>query len=273
MNSLSTEEIQNFQSAILEFYTIEGRSFPWRETRNPYSIMVSEFMLQQTQTNRVLEKYLEWHEIFPTLESLAKANLAEVLSQWLGLGYNRRARFLHESAKLIVNDFAGIVPSDPDILDSLPGIGPYTARAISTFAYDLPHAFIETNIRAVYIFFFFPHTPLVDDKEILSLIEQTVYIEDPRTWYYALMDYGSILKKKIKNPNRNSKHYTKQSKFEGSLRQARGSIIRHLGTHGKSSLEHIAALEDLPLDRITEAAKALQDEGMVAETEGMYRIY
>lgn len=273
MNSLSLKEIQGFQSAILDFYHLESRSFPWRETRNPYSIMVSEFMLQQTQTNRVLIKYLEWHTRFPTIESLAKASLSDVLSQWVGLGYNRRARFLHESAKLILQDYAGVVPKDPDILDSLPGIGPYTARAISTFAYGIPHTFIETNIRSVFIFFFFSDVPSVDDKEILLLIEQTVYLEDPRTWYYALMDYGSVLKKKIKNPNRKSKHYTKQSKFDGSLRQARGSVIRHLGIYGKDSLESIAIKENLPLKRIIEAAKALQNEGMVAEIEGVYSIF
>lgn len=273
MNSLSPEEIERFQTAILDFFYSEGRTFPWRETRNPYSIMVSEFMLQQTQTNRVLSKYLEWLEIFPTLESLASSSLADVLSQWVGLGYNRRARFLHESAKRIVNEFAGIVPKDPEILDSLPGIGSYTARAISTFAYGVPHPFIETNIRAVYIFFFFPDTSIVDDKEILKCIEQTLYVDDPRIWYYALMDYGATLKKKIKNPNRKSKHYLKQSKFDGSLRQARGSIIRHLGIHGNDSLATIAIKENLPLQRIIEAAKALQNEGMVAEVEGIYRIF
>ncbi|MCD1654668.1 A/G-specific adenine glycosylase [Treponema zuelzerae] len=264
--------VSEFQHTILDHYQNSGRAFPWRETRDPYAILVSEFMLQQTQTDRVVPKYLAWMSRFPTVESLASSTLSEVLEQWSGLGYNRRARFLRETAMLITKKHGSLVPEDPEALDSLPGIGPYTARAISTFSYGLPHAFIETNIRAVYLFFFFPEKENVPDSEVLSIIERTVWKDDPRSWYYALMDYGAELKKKVHNPNRRSKHYSKQSPFEGSLRQARGAVIRQLGNLGRSDSRTIAAAENLPEEKVSQALSALCLEGMVAEDESGYYI-
>lgn len=262
----------DFQRTILEYYEKHGRSFPWRITDDPYAIMVSEFMLQQTQTDRVAEKYLRWLEVFPSITDLAAASLVQVLEQWVGLGYNRRARFLHRCAQIITEEYGGVVPQAPAVLQTLPGIGPYTAAAVSTFAYNKPNAFIETNIRAVFIFFFFQDQTEVSDKEIFPLIEAAVYTENPRLWYYALMDYGAELKKKTVNPNRKSKHYTKQSKFEGSVRQARGAIIRNL------TAQEGQPYYDLYTGTQTEKIlfdKALTDlirEGFVAEKEGAYFI-
>ena len=172
----------DFQTTILRYYEEHGRSFPWRVTDDPYAILVSEFMLQQTQTERVTEKYNRWLEVFPTAGDLAAAPLVQVLECWVGLGYNRRANFLHQCAKSIVADYGGIVPEDPAVLQTLSGIGPYTAAAISTFAYNRPNVFIETNIRAVFIFFFFKDKTDISDRDIFPVIEAALYKENPRLW-------------------------------------------------------------------------------------------
>lgn len=261
-----------FQKTVLDYYHEHGRSFPWRITNDPYAILVSEFMLQQTQTERVIEKYNRWLEVFPSADALAQASLVQALEYWVGLGYNRRARFLHQCAQLIVSKHGGIIPQEPAVLQTLPGIGPYTAAAISTFAYNKPNVFIETNIRAVFIFFFFKDRTDISDKEIFPHIQASLYAENPRLWYYALMDYGAELKKRIVNPNRKSKHYAKQSKFEGSVRQARGAVIRTLtacGRQGYTELYRNSQSERLLFDQ---ALAGLIREGFVAEEDGCYSI-
>ena len=262
----------DFQKTILDYYAAHGRSFPWRTTQDPYAILVSEFMLQQTQTERVVEKYKRWLEVFPTPADLAAASFVQVLEQWVGLGYNRRARFLHQCAQTIMQEHNGCVPEDTEVLQNLPGLGPYTAAAVSTFAYNKPNAFIETNIRAVYIFFFFKDHNSVSDKDLFPHIKASVYTENPRLWYYALMDYGAALKKVIVNPNRKSKHYTKQSQFEGSVRQARGAVIRSLtGQNGQAYTELYANTRtERPL--FDKALEGLIYEGFVAESGGIYSI-
>ncbi|MGP1575960.1 MAG: A/G-specific adenine glycosylase [Treponema sp.] len=269
MNKLSYSE---FQQTILEYYHLHGREFPWRVTDDPYAVLVSEFMLQQTQTERVVEKYNRWLDVFPTVQSLAASSLAEVLEQWVGLGYNRRARFLHQCAQHICSEHQGIVPREPAVLQTLPGIGAYTAAAVSTFSYNLPHVFIETNIRAVFIFFFFKDRMEIPDKEIFPLIESSLYTDNPRLWYYALMDYGAELKKKVVNPNRKSKHYTKQSKFEGSVRQARGAVIRSLTDAGAQRYEDLLLYAEADKDLFEKALSSLIQEGFVAEKNGIYTI-
>jgi A/G-specific adenine glycosylase len=199
---------------------------------------------------------------------VAAAPLSRILEYWIGLGYNRRARFLHETCKIIENKYDGIVPWNPEELDAMPGIGPYTARAISTFAFSLPNVFIETNIRAVYIFFFFPDRDSVSDPEILDLIDATLYRENPRLWYYALMDYGAVLKKKVVNPNRKSAHYSRQSRFQGSLRQARGAIVRYLDSHKCATFSELAT--SVSQEYLENAARALVSEGLVFEKNGVY---
>lgn len=272
MVELSPSEITAFQKTILEHFNETGRSFPWRETRDPYAILVSEMMLQQTQTDRVVPKYLAWLEAFPDAKALSEAPLSAVLGLWVGLGYNRRARFLHEACKRVVIDLGGIFPQEPDRLRELPGIGPYTAAAVSTFAFGKPNVFIETNIRSVYIFFFFPNAETVPDSELMPLIAKTMNARDPRSWYYALMDYGAELKKKVKNPNRKSAHYSKQSKFDGSLRQARGAIVRILDANGRKTLEDIAAETEIEYERIKKAAEGLLGEGLIAKEGDTFRI-
>ena len=259
---------------ILDFYRQEGRTFPWRETRDPYAILVSELMLQQTQTERVVPKYLAWLETFPTAADLAAAPFPQVLAAWSGLGYNRRAGYLQSACRQVVEEWGGAFPRTAGELETLPGVGPYTARAVATFAFGQPEVFIETNIRSVYLFFFFSDQEKVSDSQLMPLIQATLYHEDPRTWYYALMDYGAQLKKSTANPNRQSRHYSRQSRFEGSLRQARGAIVRSLSRGGNTplSLEEMARLEGLPLERIQAAAERLLAEGMVCRRGDLYCI-
>jgi A/G-specific adenine glycosylase len=220
---------QAFIQTVKRYYRAHGRhALPWRQTYDPYSIAVSEIMLQQTQVSRVIDAYIRFIKKFPTVQSLARAPLRDVLVLWNGLGYNRRAKFLHQMAQAVVRDHAGIFPETIQGLQSLPGIGPYTAGAIYAFSYNKAFPIVETNIRSVYIHHFFADKDGISDKELYPLIERTLQKRNPRQWYWALMDYGAYLKSTgIKN-NAKSKHYAKQSRFEGSRRQVRGQIMRSL---------------------------------------------
>jgi A/G-specific adenine glycosylase len=218
--------ISAFQKKIYAYYKKEKRSLPWRRTRDPYKILVSEVMLQQTQASRVTEKYTQFLKRFPTVKELAGSETREVLKVWQGLGYNRRALMLLHTAKIVVSYYKGIFPKTYEGLMTLPGIGPYTGSAIMTFAYNKPQVMIETNIRAVFIHFFFPHTKKVSDKKLIVFIEKYGDYKNPREWYNALMDYGAMLKRTEINPSRKSAHHVVQSKFKGSQRQVRGAIVR-----------------------------------------------
>ena len=266
--------VAEFQSMILDFYRQEGRSFPWRETRDPYAILVSELMLQQTQTERVVPKYLAGLEAFPTAADLAAAPFPQVLAAWSGLGYNRRAGYLQSACRQVVQELGGVFPSTAKELQRLKGVGAYTAGAVAAFAFNRPEVFIETNIRSVYLFFFYPDQEKVSDAQLMPLIQATVYHQDPRRWYYALMDYGAALKKSTANPNRQSRHYSRQSRFEGSLRQARGAIVRQLSLGGNrpQTLEDLAAGAGIDLYRMQGAAESLVSEGMIMQRGNLYCI-
>lgn len=226
--NITDQKLLSFRDFIWTFYENEGRKFEWRNVDNPYYVLVSEIMLQQTQTYRVEPKYRAFIDAFPDLEALASASLRDVLGMWQGLGYNRRGKFLHQAAQRVMQEFGGNIPQEPEILVTLPGIGKNTAGSISAFAFNRPTIFIETNIRTVFIHSFFKNQDSVHDNVIIPLVERTVDQDNPREWYYALMDYGVYLKKMLPNPSRRSKHHVVQSKFEGSDRQIRGAIIRAL---------------------------------------------
>lgn len=235
--------ITQFQHKIHTFYTACQRSFPWRYVNDPYLIVVSEIMLQQTQTFRVEPKYTVFIERFPSFDALANATQKEIFAYWQGLGYNRRALYLQQIAQWVMTNHNGTLPQDPLILETQKGIGHATARSICTFAFNIPTVFIETNIRSVFLHEFFNGQTNVHDKQLLPLIEQTVNAQDPRSWYYALMDYGVFLKATIPNPNIHSAHHSKQTKFEGSTRQIRGAILRLLlnQQYSQNDLLHIIA--------------------------------
>lgn len=257
--------IAQFQTIIYSYYKEHRREFPWRATQEPYHIVVSEIMLQQTQTSRVIDKYQQFVAVLPNFEALANASQREVLALWSGLGYNRRGLALQNIAKRVMADFAGVLPSDPIVLEALPGIGPNTAGSICAFAFNKPVVFIETNIRAIYLHFFFRDKEQVKDRELLPLIEATLDRENSREWYYALMDYGVMLKKSQPNPSRKSASHTKQSTFEGSERQIRGLIIKLLTQHPALSFDELCGL--IPRDpvRITRNLADLLAEGLVQE--------
>jgi len=233
--------IELFKAKIWNYFTDHQRSFVWREHISPYKVVVSELMLQQTQTYRVEPKFIEFVSVFPDFASLAQASFSEILRLWKGLGYNRRARYLQQIAQQITEKHAGELPCDPKILEDLPGIGPATARSIITFAYNIPTVFIETNIRAVFLEHFFAGEAKVHDKQILPLIEQSLDHAQPRLWYYALMDYGVHLKKLHNNPSRRSAHHVLQSQFKGSNRQVRGKILELLLADSRLSQQQICA--------------------------------
>lgn len=240
-NGLTSDLTKQFQGIILENYRKMARRFPWRETHNPYHIFVSEFMLQQTQAERVVQKYEIFISKYPDFGSLAHASLEDVMKIWQGLGYNRRAVWMKKAAEQIYHDLNGVLPRDPKILENFKGIGHATAREMVTFSYNIRAPFIETNIRRVYIYFFFAESREINDKEILELVDQTIYDNNPREWFYALMDYGVMLKKKFpkENPNIRSVKYSKQSKFNGSNRQLRGKILKLIIDSSGIEIDHL----------------------------------
>ena len=269
----SKEKISNVVSSVLAHYESGRRLFPWRETTDPYHILVSEYMLQQTQTDRVVPKYVSFLKKFPDVTSLASALRKEVLALWSGLGYNRRAVALHNAASMIVAEYGGRVPETTEELLTLPGVGGYTAAAIRAFAYDQPVVVIETNIRTVV----FHHCvrnkrQVVGDEVIRFFVEQL--LRDvvarkvaPRTFYSAMMDYGAYLKSQGVRTNERSKHYTKQSKFDGSVRQARGALLRHFVAAEKGVSEK--QLHTLDATRVNEGLAGLLADGVV-EKRGKY---
>ncbi len=256
---LTAAQVRAFRKRV---YKHHGRDLPWRKTTNPYHILVSEVMLQQTQVDRVIEKYTNWIKTFPTFKSLAKAPLKKVLKAWSGLGYNRRGMNLHKAAQEVVRKHKGKLPADPDILVALPGIGPATAASITAFAFNKPVVFIETNIRSVFIYEFFKNKKTVSDADLLPLVEQTVDTNNACKWYNALMDYGTVLKQKHGNPNKRSKQYAKQSKFEGSNRQVRGAILKALT---KQALTEAALIKKMGVSkaRVHKSLAQLMQEGFV----------
>jgi A/G-specific adenine glycosylase len=264
------KDVASFQRAVLKHYKTSGRhTLPWRKTRDPYKILVSEIMLQQTQVPRVIEKYRSFLKRFPTVDVLARAPLSAVLKEWSGLGYNRRGKFLHDAAKMIVSDYGGNLKRAT--AERLPGIGPYTKSAVRTFAFNEPHMMIETNVRAAYIHFFFPNKERVHDRDLVPLIEACAEGQDPRTWYWALMDYGAHVKKLHLNPTRRSASYVMQNKFVGSLREVRGAIIKILndGAHGDLAIANKLSFEG---HMIRQALTGLKKDGLVVSSKGSWRI-
>jgi A/G-specific adenine glycosylase len=220
-------------------------------------------MLQQTQTARVTEKFVRFTDTLPDFLSLADASIHEVLSLWQGLGYNRRALYLKEAAGIVVNDHGGVLPADEKALLALPGVGPATAGAIRAFAFNEPFVFVETNIRAVFIHHFFEGKDAVSDRDILPLVEATLDRNNPRTWYWGLMDYGVYLKESAGNPAKRSAHHTRQSPFRGSDREIRGTVLALLVEHGAVSADAVCARFPGETERVMRIIADLQREGFL----------
>ena len=276
----SRKSVVVFRREVWNYYKKNARNdLPWRKTTDPYKILVSEIMLQQTQVPRVIEKYRSFIKKFPTVEALARSNLAQVLKEWNGLGYNRRAKYLHDAARVIVNEYVGNLKKALE--HPLSGVGPYTRAAVGTFAFNEPHAMIETNIRSAIIHHFFPVSTkskrgesLLEDAKVMRIAALASEGQDPRTWHWALMDYGSHLKRTGVRNNDRSAHYVKQSKFEGSLRQFRGAILRELHRGSTSLRTLISRLnpdeQGLPL--LKKALAGLERDGLIKKEKGKWRI-
>ena len=233
-------DFRKFQGTILRWHRAHGRHhLPWKKTRDPYKIFISECMLQQTQVDRVISYYADFIKKFPTIQHLAISSLTKVLIAWKGLGYNRRAVYMKRAAEIIVRDYRGKIPKDYKALRALPGIGDYAARAIQTFAWNMPNVFIETNIRRAFLHKFFPRARNVSDASLLPLIEIMVPKKSIREWYWALMDYGALAMKSINNPNRRSAHYARQTRFEGSRRHARSFALACIARDKSATLAQI----------------------------------
>jgi A/G-specific adenine glycosylase len=271
--SQTSEGYEAFIRTILGFYEAHGRRFDWRETSDPYRILLSEVMLQQTQTIRVIPKYVLFLSLWPTFKDLSQAPLDQLLFHWKGLGYNRRALNLRKSA-MVSERWGWTLPKEQDELRSLPGVGKATAAAIGAFSYHERTIYLETNIRRVLLHCFYPDQEGVKDKELESLLAHLVQrVEDPKQWYYALMDFGVLLKGLIPNSNVRSAHYTKQAKFENSNRQIRGQLIHLLADTGAKEQDQVTSLlSRFEEERVMYCLVQLVKEGFVEETEGTYRI-
>jgi A/G-specific adenine glycosylase len=265
----TTRKIKKFRGIVYDYYQHFGRDLPWRSTNDPYEILVSEIMLQQTQVSRVVEKYVEFIKTFPDITSLAEATLRDVLTVWQGLGYNRRALSLKRIAEIVNATYDGNVPSDVYLLIQLPGIGNATANAVCAFAFNQPVVFIETNVRTVYIYHFFSSKDIVRDSEIQPLVEKTLDYDNPRRWYNALMDYGVALKKYWPNPGRKSAHHKEQPPFEGSARQVRGAILRALVTNPRQTFNELIETVRFDPNVVKKNIQSLEKEGLV-ENKGKY---
>ena len=274
--------LARFKKTIWDYYAREGRrDLPWRTTRNSYRILISEIMLQQTQVGRVVGFYKNFIKQFPDFRALAEASTPDVLRAWQGLGYNRRALALKRLAKEVIEKYGGRLPQNREELLALPGIGPYTAGALRAFIFNEPDVMIETNIRRVFIHFFFSsrrarqNDQKVTDGELQRYIERSVDVKNPREWYFALMDYGAMLgevaraERSSSNPNRRSAHYVRQSPFEGSDRKLRGFILRKLVEHHKLSRSVLFREIGQSKEKMAKILAALGREGFLKD-DGKY---
>lgn len=260
--------IQQFQEIVWQKGRELYRDMPWRQDTRSYYVLVSELMLQQTQVDRVIPKFAAFIEAFPDEYTLARSSLANVLKLWNGLGYNRRAKFLHDAAKKIVE--CGEFPSSEATLMKLPGVGKNTAGAVMAYAHNQPVYFIETNIRTVYIHHFFEDQDAVSDTEIMDKLHSTLDSTHPREFYWALMDYGNWLKRQGAVKNSRSMHYRKQSALKGSVREVRGAIVRELT---KSDLLLADLQEKVGLDkRFDPAIQGLIRDGLVSRRSDKFHL-
>lgn len=296
---MEVHKTTEFRQIVWDFYGSHGRhNLPWRTPEangsfDPYKILVSEIMLQQTQVSRVVPKYQTFLEMFPTIQVLATASLGDVLAIWNGLGYNRRAKFLWQAAQVVVNEWHGKFPISVEQLQQLPGVGANTAGAVAVYSYNRPEVFIETNIRTVFIHHFLKDQADVADTDIRELVKQTLPEEmgeekfgrrtddtlgmmrrastQPpyRVWYWALMDYGSFLKQTVGNLSRSSKSYVRQSRFAGSARQLRGAVIRALLESPRTRIDLAMVFPDERLDTVL---ADLIREGFIYEGDGRFFI-
>lgn len=267
---------KNFQKSVWDFYKENKRDLPWRPKKGrkvtSYEILVSEYMLQQTQVDRVVPKFIEFTKHFPNFQTLAKAKDKDVLRFWSGLGYNRRALYLKSTVKNIHEKYADIVPREKETLKTFPGVGDYMAAVLPVFLYNQKEVLIETNVRTVYLYHFFKDAVGVSDKDIGLMIQKTLPEKDFREWYYALMDYGSYLKKEKKVNNKNHQAYTKQKPFKGSLRYVRGRLVKILLTQKIWREEVYALFPNYTKEQIDKVVVQLLSEKFIKENKKYFYL-
>ncbi len=274
---IQSNRIQKTIYALRNYYSICQRELPWRKkTNNPYHVLVSEVMLQQTQVDRVIPKFKIFITTFPTIQTLANATPASILRVWSGLGYNRRALALGSAARCIVSEYNGKIPRDRNLLQKLPGIGTYTSGAICAFAYNKGEVFVETNIRTVVAHHIYPQHRCISEEMIHDAVcVMLSYAKkkriQPNTFYSALMDYGAHLKETGISVAHRVAVSTKQKKFSGSVRQARGLIVRTLleEPHGLSKK---AFIKRVTHQKRTSALCALMKDGIVVCEGNTYTL-
>lgn len=272
------------REALLAWFRENGPDFPWRQTEDdPYAVLVSEVMLQQTQASRVAEVFPAFMDRFPGVGALAAASRADVLRAWGGLGYSRRAASLHDAARAIARDHGGIVPFDVASLLCLPGVGPYTAAAVSSIAFQVPVAAIDTNARKVMARLAFGREPgEVPEDDIARAAARWLPSDVPGDWNQAVMNLG----RQVCHPTPRCevcplagvcrfrasgrvgrRSGRRQPAFEGSLRQARGGVLRELrGRDRAVTIATIATALALPAERVDLAVDALERDGLVGRT-------
>jgi A/G-specific adenine glycosylase len=266
------DALEAFRDTVWDFYRANGREMPWRGIDDAYGVLVSEVMLQQTQVARVTARWVEWMAVFPTIDALTATPLAVVLERWQGLGYNRRAVALKRCAEQVSERFGGVLPADPAVLATLPGIGPATAAAVVDYAYEVPAPFIETNVRAALIHCFFADADDVPDRDLRPIAEAVWDRDDPRGWGYALTDYGAHLKRTLPNPSRRSRHHVRQSPFEGSRRQKRARLLRAVLARPGSDADAYAGETGVAAGETLELLEALAAEGFLRRSGEEWRV-
>lgn len=264
---ISKKDIEKFQQTVFHFYQEHKRNLPWRKTADPYNILVSEFMLQQTQVSRVIKYYNKWIKKWPTIQKLAAEKYKNVLRAWVGLGYNRRAMYLHNTANIIVDEFNGDVLSAVKHYERLPGIGLYTSKAIRIFADNEDIATVDTNIRRIFINEF-NLDESISEKALFKIAQQSLPKGKSREWHNALMDYGALY---LTSRKTGIKPKTTQSSFQGSDRQIRGQIIRKLLQENQSKYQLEQQL-NIDSSRITPILDKMLKEKTISKTKNQYHV-
>lgn len=264
---ITNTQILRFQKKILSFYKTQGRTLPWRQTTDPYRILLSETMLQQTQVSRVITYYTRWIELWPTLQAFAQASRKEVLKAWMGLGYNSRAVNLHRTVQIIVTKFQGDTLVAMKHFEELPGIGIYTSRAVQIFSANTDIVTVDTNIRRILIHEF--HLPEnISQKELWNIADRCLPHGKSRDWHNALMDYGALV---LTSKKTGISPQTKQSRFEGSDRQIRAKIIRLLLEHPYDDRK-LQQQINIEINRLQIILQKMVDQQLITKKNKKYRV-
>jgi A/G-specific adenine glycosylase len=265
--SLSEESIHRFQGKVFTFYQHHRRALPWRQTTDSYKILVSEFMLQQTQVTRVLKYYGPWIQKWPTVQDLASATREQILQAWMGLGYNTRAVNLHKAAQKTTSEYHGDVLKAMEHYKEIPGVGRYISHAVLIFSTNADLVTVDTNIRRIFIAEF--HLPKqTTDRDLWALAEQVLPKGRSREWHNALMDYGAL---HLTAQKTGIQPKTKQSRFEGSDRQIRAKILRQL-LDQKATISHLNKMLSINRDRLRKILKKMTEEQLIVLEHNYYHI-